>query len=65
MRLPRSTRIVVALWAAAGLVAALLSLAHIVSSGAPGGHASIVFAAVFGALHGGQLDLAHHALHRR
>ena len=49
MRYPRSTRIVVALWVAAGLAACALSLAHIVSSGRPS-TTSFVFAAVFGVL---------------
>jgi len=49
MSFPRSTRIVVALWAAAGLAACALSLVSMVSA-APPTATAIVFAAVFGAL---------------
>ncbi len=49
MNFPRSTRIVVASWAAAGLVVCALSLARMISSGPPSA-TEIVFAAVFGAL---------------
>ena len=49
MNLPKSTRIVVASWAAAGLVVGALSLARVISS-APPSATEIVFAAVFGAL---------------
>ena len=49
MSFPRSTRIVVALWAAAGLAACALSLASMVAA-APPTATAIVFAAVFGAL---------------
>ncbi len=49
MSFPRSTRIVVALWAAAGLAACAFSLASMVSA-APPTATAIVFAAVFGTL---------------
>ncbi len=49
MSLPRSARVVVALWAAAGLVTVALSLAHMVTTGAPDA-IEVMFAAVFGAL---------------
>ena len=49
MNLPKSSQLVVALWAAAGLVTLGLSLARMVALGWPGGTA-VVFAATFGAL---------------
>ena len=64
MSFPRTTRIVVALWAAAGLAACALSLASMLSAAPPTATADRVRRRVRGA-DGGQLDLAHHALHRR
>ncbi len=49
MSLPRSSRVVVALWAVAGLVTLALSLARLVGTGWPGG-IEVMFGAVFGAL---------------
>ena len=49
MNLPRSSRLVIALWAAAGLVTIAVSLSRMVATGWTGG-TDVVFAAVFGAL---------------
>ena len=49
MSLPKSSRVVIALWAAAGLVALTLSLNAMANAGPPGAM-EVAFAAVFGAL---------------
>ena len=49
MNLPKSSRVVIAFWAAAGLVTLALSFVSMENAGWPGGM-DVVFAAVFGAL---------------